>query len=536
MYLFRMKKLLLVVILCVGGLTLSAQTSNNNAAAQKMTSFLQYLDRYYVDEVKMDTLVEIAIRSILEELDPHSNYMTADEIKKANEPLEANFEGIGIQFNILRDTILVLQTIAGGPSEQVGVQAGDKILFIDGNPVAGIGITNDGVFKGLRGKKGTVVNISVLRRGEAELLDFRIIRDKIPIHSVEAAYMADPKTGYVKLSRFAVTSTTEVSQAMDSLKKVGATQFILDLTGNTGGYLNQATGLSDLFLDKDKLITYTEGRSQSRQNFRSSNGGLFEHGKLIVMVDQSSASASEIVAGAIQDWDRGLIVGRRTYGKGLVQKTYFLPDQSAIRLTVSHYYTPSGRSIQKPYDKGREAYAKDLQARYESGELFEQDTFRDDHPDSLRFSTSRKRTVYGGGGISPDIFVPVDTSFRSDFYSSLIRSGTLNSYCIDFVNDRRESLLKTFPNINSLDKNFKVTTELLNEFYAFVTEKEISMEDTAGVLRSENLLKLQMKALIARNLFNSSAYHQIINPIDPIFRKAMETINSRRVTKKGVRS
>jgi len=527
-----MKYLLFFVASCSGAL-LYGQAPANGPAQQKMATFLQYLDKYYVEEVDMDTLVEIAIRSMLDGLDPHSNYLTADEIRKANEPLEANFEGVGIQFNILRDTILVVQTIAGGPSEKVGVQAGDKIISIDTTNVAGIGIDNDGVIKRLRGKKGTVVNIKVQRRGEPDLLGFRIVRDKIPIFSVEAAYMAAKKTGYIKLARFAATSTEEVKQAIDSLKKEGAQSFILDLSGNTGGYLNQATGLSDLFLDKDKLITYTEGRSQPRQEFKATVSGPFEHGKLVVMVDQGSASASEIVSGAIQDWDRGLIIGRRTYGKGLVQKTYFLPDQSAVRLTMAHYYTPSGRSIQRSYAKGRDEYDKDIQQRVESGELYDAENI---HPtDTIKYFTSRKRVVYGGGGITPDIFVPVDTSWRSPYYSALQRNGAFNAYVLDYTDQHRDSLHKAYPDLSVFSQQFELTGEMLEDFFSYAERRDVARGDSLSLLRSGNLIQLQLKALLARNIFNSSAYYQVINEVDPIYLEAQKAIQGRRIGKKGVK-
>jgi carboxyl-terminal processing protease len=426
-----------------------------------------------------------------------------------------------------------MQTIAGGPSEKVGVLAGDKIVFIDTTLVAGIGIDNDGVIKRLRGRKGTVVNIRVLRKGEPELLGFRIVRDKIPIFSVEAAYMAAKKTGYIKLARFAATSTEEVKQAIDSLKKAGAKSLILDLTGNTGGYLNQATGLSDLFLGGDKLITYTEGRSQPRQDFKANSGGPFEHGKLVVMTDQGSASASEIVSGAIQDWDRGLIIGRRTYGKGLVQKTYFLPDQSAVRLTMAHYYTPSGRSIQRSYDNGRDEYDNDIQERIASGELYDGEKI---HPlDTVKYYTAKKRVVYGGGGITPDIFVAVDTSWRSPYYFALQRNGAFNAFTTEFMDTHRDSLNKAYPDLQNYIAKFEVTDDLLESFFAFAEDREVERGDSISLERSGSLIRLQIKALVARNIFNSSAYYQLINEVDPIFLEARKVIATRRLGKEGVK-
>jgi carboxyl-terminal processing protease len=395
---------------------------------QKMATFLNILDNYYVEEPNADSLVEIGIIEILKKLDPHSVYMNAEEIKKANEPLEGNFEGVGIQFQIYQDTIQVVHVIAGGPSQKVGVQDGDKLIFVDTSRVAGVGINNAGVFKYLRGKKGTKVLIKIKRYGEPELLTFEIIRDKIPIYAIGAQYMATPEIGYVKLERFSATATEETQAAIDSLKKQGAKKIILDLTSNGGGYLNQAHALSDLFLPDGRLIVYSSGRSQPRIDLNATNVGNFENGDLVIMVDQNTASASEIVAGAVQDWDRGLVVGRRTYGKGLVQKGYSLPDMSVVRLTMAHYYTPSGRNIQKSYAKGVDKYHEDIEDRYESGELF--DSAKIKIIDSTKYFTNNKRVVYGGGGVTPDIFVGLDTSWSSRFYSKLVRSGSLNQFVL----------------------------------------------------------------------------------------------------------
>ncbi|HRG36778.1 MAG TPA: S41 family peptidase, partial [Chitinophagales bacterium] len=388
------------LILTVNCLLFTAYFSQAQMYQQKMATFLNLIDNYYVQSANIDSLVEIGITEMLKHLDPHSVYMNATEIKKANEPLEGNFEGVGIQFQIYQDTIQVIHVIAGGPSQKVGVQDGDKIVYVDTTKVAGVGINNDGVFKNLRGKKGTKVTIKVKRSGEPELLEFEIIRDKIPIFAIGAQYMATPEIGYVKLERFSATATEETKSAIDSLKKLGAKKIILDLTGNGGGYLNQAHTLSDLFLGDDKLVVYSEGRSQPRIDLIATAKGNFEKGDLVIMVDQSTASASEIVSGAVQDWDRGLVIGRRTYGKGLVQKGYSLPDMSAVRLTMAHYYTPSGRNIQKPYEKGNEVYQEDLEERYKSGELF--DSSKVKIIDSTKYYTNQKRIVYGGGGITPD--------------------------------------------------------------------------------------------------------------------------------------
>jgi carboxyl-terminal processing protease len=336
--------------------------------------------------------------------------------------------------------------------------------------VAGVGITNDGVFKKLRGKKGTHVTVKIKRYGEKDLLEFEIIRDKIPIYAIEAKYMATPVIGYVKLSRFSANATEETQQAIDSLKKAGAKKIILDLTDNGGGYLNQAHALSDLFLDNGKLVVYSSGRSQPRIDLNATDAGDFEKGDLVIMVNQYTASASEIVSGAVQDWDRGIIVGRRTYGKGLVQKGYSLPDMSMVRLTMAHYYTPSGRNIQKSYAKGIEKYHEDIEDRYESGELFDEKKLK--LTDSTQYFTANKRVVYGGGGITPDIFVPMDTLWNSKYYQKLVRTGSFNQFTLVYINDNRVAMQKKYPTAEAFIKNFSIDDSLLQKFYAFAKDKK----------------------------------------------------------------
>jgi carboxyl-terminal processing protease len=350
--------------------------------------------------------VEDAIVGMLEKLDPHSEYSNPEETKSLNEPLEGNFDGIGIQFNMLTDTLYIVQVISGGPSEKIGLRAGDRIILVNDTLIAGVKMKNTDIMKRLRGPKGTEVKVSVKRSHLAELLEFRIIRGKIPVHSMDAAYMADKTTGYIRLNRFSASSMEEIRGALEKLKKAGMSNLILDLQGNGGGYLYVANELADEFLGKDKLVVYTQGHRQPRENALSTERGTFESGRLVIMVDEYSASASEIVSGAVQDWDRGVILGRRTFGKGLVQKPIPLPDGSMIRLTIARYYTPSGRNIQKPYVGGDEkAYNRDLIDRYNRGELMSADSIH--FPDSLKFNTLvSKRTVYGGGGIMPDVFIP----------------------------------------------------------------------------------------------------------------------------------
>ncbi len=499
---------------------------------QKMGTFLNLLDNYYVEDAHVDSLVEIGITEMLKKLDPHSVYMNAEEIKKANEPLEGNFEGVGIQFQIYQDTIVVVHVIQGGPCQKVGVQDGDKLIFVDTAKVAGVGINNDGVFKKLRGKKGTKVTIKIKRAGEPELLAFEIIRDKIPIFAIGAQYMATPEIGYVKLERFSATATEETQAAIDSLKKLGAKKIILDLTSNGGGYLNQAHALSDLFLSDGKLVVYSEGRSQPRIDLNATKDGNFESGDLVIMVDQNTASASEIVSGAVQDWDRGLIVGRRTYGKGLVQKGYTLPDMSVVRLTMAHYYTPSGRNIQKSYAKGIDKYHEDIEDRYESGELFDSSKIK--IIDSTKYYTNSKRIVYGGGGVTPDIFVGLDTTWSSKFYGKLVRSGSFNQFVLDYINNNRATLEKTYPNVATYIKNFNVDSTFLNKFYAFAKNKKVEPDSAENYMRSIPTIKNQLKGLIAQDLFNGSAYYQITNEQNPIYIHALNAFTDGSFQKFGI--
>lgn len=521
------KSLYLFIYLLVISIATQAQTHQ-----QKMAVFLNLLDNYYVEDINTDSLVEVGIKHMLKQLDPHSVYFSKEEFKKTNEPLEGNFEGVGIQFQIYEDTLMVVHVIQGGPSQKVGIQDGDKIIYVDTSKIAGIGIDNDAVFKYLRGAKGTKVNVKIKRYGEAELLDFEIIRDKIPIYAIEAQYMATPEIGYIKLSRFSANATEEVTNAIDVLKRKGAKKLILDLTGNGGGYLNQAHALSDIFLPEEKLIVYSEGRSQPRIDLNSTEIGNFESGDVVVMVDQSSASASEIVAGAIQDWDRGLIIGRRTFGKGLVQKGYNLPDGAVVRLTMAHYYTPSGRNIQKPFEKGKEAYYEDLNDRYESGELF--DVSKTMINDSTKFYTQNKRVVYAGGGVMPDIFVPIDTSWTSKFYSKLIRSGAFNQFALNFVDNNRQELMQKYTSESEFINKFEITDELYTDFLELAKNKKTEPDSAEVYTNSIPTIKNQLKALIGQNLFNYNIYYQITNPQNPIYIKALNAFKDGSFVKFGI--
>lgn len=487
-----------------------------------MNYFLRLLESQYIEEVDLDSLVEIGISSILEHLDPHSVYLSHDELAKANEPLEGNFEGVGIQFNIFEDTINVVHVIIGGPSQKVGILDGDKIVLIDGDTVANVGFTNNDVIKRLRGEKGTEVVVGIKRNGEDGILEFLIERDKIPLFALDAAYLTKDNIGYIKLSRFAASATKEVADAIDSLKKEGMKSLILDLSGNGGGYLEQAKGLADLFLDENQLIVYTEGRAQPRNELFSTNDGNYKKGRLVIMVDGASASASEIVAGAVQDWDRGVLVGRRTYGKGLVQKGYSLPDFSAVRLTMAHYYIPSGRSIQRPYKKGLDNYVKDVLDRYESGELFDESKIV--LADSTPYYTQNNRVVYGGGGIIPDKYVAVDTTWRTDFYTKLIRKGVFYKFSLKYVNDHRNDLKSKYTSIENFKEKFEISNNIWNEFLDYAAESEIQPENESDI--KDYNMKLQLKALIGQNIFDNKAYFQIVNELDPIYNQALEIIRS----------
>lgn len=500
----------------------------------KLSSLLYHIDRMYVDDVDKRKLVDAAVVRMLEELDPHSIYIPKEELEEVNEPLKGNFEGVGIQFNIIRDTIYVVDAIAGGPSERIGIRAGDRILTIDGEQAAGVGFKNSDVMKRLRGKKGSKVNVTVQRKGEGAPLDFTITRDKIPIYSVEAGYMASPSVGYIKVSRFSATTMKEFRQKLDELKASGMKDLILDLQGNGGGYLRTAIEMSDEFLGDRKLVVFTEGRNTPREDTYATEDGRFEKGRLVVLVDEGSASASEIVSGAVQDWDRGLIIGRRTFGKGLVQRPVMLPDGSAVRLTVSRYFTPSGRSIQKSYEEGVEAYQREKLDRWATGELTSPDSLH--AQDTVRYFTMNKRVVYGGGGIMPDVFVPIDTSFSSAYFGQVVRRGVLNTFALSHVDEHRAELLATYTGPEDFRERFRIS-EALFEGLLQQAENEGIDRNEEDLVRSKELLELRLKALIARDLWDTSAYWQVINaenPVDRSFQKALEALSDNTFQRLGM--
>jgi carboxyl-terminal processing protease len=531
---FPMKSIRTLLTLGLVPFVLAINAQDDPATNGKLNSLLYHIDRMYVDEVDKKKIVDAAIIRMLEELDPHSIYIPKEELEEVNEPLKGNFEGVGIQFNIIRDTIYVVDAIAGGPSERLGIRSGDRVVAIDGEIVAGVNFKNSDVMKRLRGKKGTKVNVAILRKGEADLLDFTITRDKIPIYSVEASYMASPSVGYIKVSRFSATTMKEFREKMDELKKAGMQDLILDLQGNGGGYLRTAIEMSDEFLGERKLIVYTEGRNAPREDTYATSDGRFEKGKLVVLIDEGSASASEIVSGAVQDWDRGLIIGRRSFGKGLVQRPVMLPDGSAVRLTVSRYYTPSGRSIQKSYEEGVEAYLREKSDRFAKGELTNPDSLH--LVDTVRYYTMNKRIVYGGGGVMPDVFVPIDTTQSSAYFGQLVRRGVLNTFALNHVDQNRSSLLATFPDPETYRTRFQVGAKLLEELVS-EAEKEGIERDAEGLARSQALIELRLKALIARDLWNTSAYWQMINadnPVDRSFQKAIEALSDNTFQRMGM--
>lgn len=517
------KNLLLSTVLLLSFILPSfSQSANVNDEFKKMNNLLYLLDKNYVDKVNMHNLVEKVIVKTLQELDPHSVYIPKEELKKMNEPLVGNFEGVGIQFNILADTIMVVNTIAGGPSEKLGIMAGDKIVEIEDEIVAGIGMQNSGVIKRLKGEKGTVVNVSIKRQGVKEILDFSITRDKIPLYSVDAGYMVTPEIGYIKVNRFSAITIKELRQKLAVMKSSGMKSLVLDLQGNGGGYLSTAIEMADEFLTKEKLIVYTEGKSYPKEEHNSTEIGLWEKGNLVVLVDESSASASEIVSGAMQDWDRGLLVGRRTFGKGLVQKPFMLVDGSAVRLTISKYFTPSGRCIQKPYDTGAADYYKEKYERLSNGELFSADSI--DLPDSLMFLTNKKRKVYGGGGILPDVFVGIDTTQNSEYFSKIVRKGLLNTYALTYANKNRDELLAKYTDVYAFKKGFEMTDEFLVEMTNyFANEGGINFEEK-DFATSKEFISLRFKALLARSVWDPEAFYIIINDLNESLKKAIEVL------------
>lgn len=504
--------------------TISAQFKLGiGTGAQKVATTMAIVEKLYVDDVDENKLAEDVIIAMLEKLDPHSSYITATEVQEMNEPLEGNFDGIGVSFNMMSDTLYIIETISGGPSEKVGILPGDRIIEVDDTLIAGVKKTTKDIMQRLRGPKGTVVNVKILRRGVSKLIDFKITRAKIPIYSIDASYMIDQQVGYIRLSRFAATTLQEFQDALKKLRAQGMKDLILDLEYNGGGYLSAATGMANEFLGPNKLIVYTEGKNQSRYSEKSDTKGSFEKGKLVILVNEGSASASEIVSGAIQDWDRGVIVGRRTFGKGLVQRPVPLADGAMLRLTVARYYTPTGRCIQKPYVGGdKDSYNKDLIERYNHGEMMSADSIH--FPDSLRYKTLiNQRTVFGGGGIMPDNFVPLDTTLSTEYHRNLIAKGLINKVALGEIDLHRKDLLAKYPTIDSYKKEYQVAEDMLTKLIEEGKSEKVEFKEDQ-YLKAKPYITSQIKALMARDLYDTAAYFQIMNEENDIFKKGLEII------------
>lgn len=517
-----MRKLILPLIFL---LSIGIQAQNYNSSAARKLQMAEFaIANLYVDEVDENKLVEEAIIKMLAQLDPHSLYSNPDEVKKLNEPLQGNFDGIGVQFNMIQDTLFVVQTISGGPSEKAGILAGDRIVMVNDTSIAGVKMKTEDIMKRLRGARGTKVNLGVLRRGVDEILPFTVKRDRIPIYSLDAAYMIQDKIGYIRIDRFAATTAKEFSEALAKLKKQGMKDLILDLQGNGGGYLNAAIDLANEFLDAKDLIVYTEGKRNPRSEFYAKGNGEFRKGKLVVLIDEFSASASEIVTGAIQDWDRGIVVGRRSFGKGLVQRPVDLPDGSMIRLTIARYYTPAGRCIQKPYEN-IEQYNHDLIDRYNKGEMSNADSIH--FPDSLKYYTKKLgRIVYGGGGIMPDYFVPIDTTRITKYHRQLRDKGVILQTHLKLVERNRKEWLNKYPTFEEFDKKFEVPQFILDELIAMGNEAKIEFNEEE-YQKSLPRLKIQLKALIARDLWDIEAFFRVINHENESVTKALELLHSK---------
>ena len=522
-----MKKLFIVAGLCLAlSVTMAAQRTMPQAM-QKLLNAEYAITSLYVDTVNEDKLVEEAIRGMLESLDPHSSYTDAKETKELEEPLQGEFSGVGIQFNMSQDTLYVIQTVPGGPSERVGVLAGDRIIMVNDSIIAGVKMKNSDIQKRLRGKKGTQVTIKVKRAGVKELITFRITRDNIPLHSIDACYMMDEHTGYLRISRFGAKTYDEMMDALKKLTKQGMTQLIMDLSDNGGGYLNAATDMCNEFLDRGQLLVYTEGENSPRSEAHANGWGEYKDLHMVVIVNQYSASAAEIFAGAMQDWDRAVVVGRRTFGKGLVQRPFRFDDGSMMRLTVARYYTPSGRCIQKPYDRGnKKAYEKELLDRANEGEYYCLDSIQIN--DTVRYTTRLNgRTIYGGGGVMPDVYVPVDTSEYSTYYRDLSAKGLISQFAIKYVDKNRKSISKQFKTVQDFDQGFEVSDEMMRDLIAMGENDSVKFNEEQ-YRTSENVIKAIAKGLIARDVYSDpGAYSVIINHRNPDVRAAYEVLNDR---------
>lgn len=521
------KKSLPILLICLFASLLPATAQitldfSKDSPIRKLQIAEMAINNLYVDSVDEKKLVEDAIRGMLEKLDPHSSYSDPEEVKALTEPLQGNFEGIGVQFNMVDDTLLVIQPVSKGPSEKVGIMAGDRIVSVNDTAIAGVKMSREEIMRRLRGPKGTKVNLGIVRRGVAETLKFTVKRDKIPVKSVDAVYMIRPGIGYIRIGNFGATTYDEFMQGLQQLKSQGMTDLVLDLQDNGGGYLEAAVKIANEFLERKGLIVYMEGRQAPRADYNAQGNGSMRQGRVFVLVNEFTASAAEIVSGAIQDHDRGTIIGRRTFGKGLVQRPIPLPDNSMIRLTIAHYYTPSGRCIQKPYTKGdREDYALDFEKRLKHGELTNRDSIH--FADSLKFYTLKKhRPVYGGGGIMPDVFVPLDTLQYTKFHRQLVLKGIVINTDLRYIDNHRDQLKSLFPTFESFRDGFQVPQQLVDDVLKEGEKQNVKPKDDDELQKTLPYLKTQLKALIARDLFDMSEYFQIINETSDIVNKAIE--------------
>ena len=521
------KRTLYVAILLLIPFVSNAQMTvrlGPEAPLRKLQIAEMAVNSLYVDSVSEEKLVEDGIRGMLEKLDPHSSYLTAKEVKEANEPLQGNFEGIGVQFNMVEDTLLVIQPVTNGPSEKVGILAGDRIVKVNDTIIAGVKMSKEEIMRRLRGPKGTKVNMGIVRRGIADTLSFTVVRDKIPVKSIDASYMLSSKVGYIRIGSFSATTHDEFCERMRELLGKGMKTLVLDLQENGGGFLHAAVQIANEFLDNNDLIVYTKGRQAQRTEYRAKGGGLFTKGQVVVLVDSYTASAAEIVSGAIQDHDRGLVVGRRTFGKGLVQRPIDLPDGSMIRLTIAHYFTPSGRCIQKPYEKGHgRDYAMDVVNRLKSGELMSADSVH--FADSLKYYTLKKhRVVYGGGGIMPDEFVPLDTTKYTRFHRELSAKGMIINGNLHYVDQHRKALQHEYKDFADFRARFDIPQEVVDSIFAEGERQKVLPKSEAERLQTLPYLRLQLKALVARDLWGMDEYFAIINETNDLLRKALELI------------
>ncbi len=526
----KMRSFLAIIALFCSSTMAMAQRFGDVNVNVDLLRKLQYAQlaiiNLYVDSVDQNKLVEDAINGVLEKLDPHSSYTNAKETKKLNEPLSGNFEGIGVQFNMLDDTLVVIQPTSKGPSEKAGIVAGDRIVSVDGQPIAGVKMDRDTIMTKLRGPKGTKVRLGVVRRGVKNVMTFNIVRDKIPVHTLDAAYMIAPGIGYIRLDSFGATSGKEVHDAIVKLQAEGMKDLIFDLTMNGGGYLGASAEVASEFLKPGSLIVYTEGRTSPKQILNAEGGGLFHEGKLVVLVDEYTASAAEIVSGAVQDHDRGLIVGRRTFGKGLVQRPVEMPDGSMIRLTTSHYYTPSGRCIQKPYEKGEmKKYSEDLNNRFTHGELMHLDSIRLDSSKVYR-TLIKGRKVYGGGGIMPDVFVPLDTTDYTPYYRAINRNNLIVDAVMHYSDKNRKKLRSQYKVFDDYIDSYEVPQSLIDEIIIKAKEKKIEPKDEAEKLETLDYLRFILKALVANNIWDRAEYFRILNTRNDIVKQALKELQT----------